>query len=401
MNYSKKLLLIMLALCMAATSAAIPAFARKYNISCMVCHSPSVPKLKPYGDTYAGDGFKLADYEAPRFFAETGDQKLSLIRNFPIAVRMDGYVQAIFDNEGGTDLSSPYLIKLLSGGQVSEHLAYYFYFYMDEHGEVAGVEDAYLMYDNLLNTGLDIILGQFQVSDPLFKRELRLTFEDYDLYTSKIGLSRISMKYEKGIMLTYSLPTATDLVFEVVNGNGLAEAGNRKFFDNDRHKSVLGRVSQDIGDHVRLGAVAYYGKEDLVNSDAIVRSEITNEALFLGSDATITLDDKLEFNLQYLFRQDSRVYANRFSNSPLTDVFTHALLGEVIFSPQGDESDWYAVALYNYVESGYNPADYHSATLHMGYLLRRNVRLGLEYTQVFTDPDDPYGRLSLGFTSAF
>lgn len=401
MNYSKKLLLILLALSMAATSAAIPAFARKYNISCMVCHSPSIPKLKPYGDTFAGDGFKLSDYEAPRYFADAGDQKLDLIRNFPIAVRMDGYVQAIFDDEGGTDLSAPYLIKLMSGGQLSEHLAYYFYFYMDEHGEVAGVEDAFLMYDNLLNTGIDIILGQFQVSDPLFKRELRLTFEDYDLYTSKIGLSRISMAYEKGIMLTYTLPTATDLIFEVVNGNGLAESGNRKFFDNDKHKSVLGRVSQDIGEYLRLGAVAYYGKEDLINSDAIISSEITNEALFLGSDASITMDDKLEFNLQYLYRQDSRVYASRFSNNPMTDVLTHAFMGEVIFSPQGDQSDWYAVGLYNYVESDYDPADYHSATVHLGYLLKRNVRLGLEYTQVLTIPDDPYGRLSLGFSSAF
>ena len=38
----------------------IPAFARKYNMSCKVCHSP-FPKLKPYGEDFAGNGFVLKD----------------------------------------------------------------------------------------------------------------------------------------------------------------------------------------------------------------------------------------------------------------------------------------------------------------------------------------------------
>jgi hypothetical protein len=398
MNLKKLLFLIVCLSCFAIQAYSIPAFARKYNISCMTCHAPSIPKLKPYGDQFAGDGFKLEDYEAPRYYTETGDPKLSLIRNFPIAIRMDGYVQVTFDGEGRTDLSSPYLIKLLSGGAVSEHLAYYFYFYMDEHGEVAGVEDAYLMYDNLFDTELDIILGQFQVSDPLFKRELRLTFEDYHVYTAAIGNSDISMKYDKGVLLSYSLPTSTDLIVEVVNGNGLTETNERKLFDKDKYKSYLGRISQNVGDFLRVGAVGYYGKE-------VIRREagpLTSEVNFLGGDATLSFSDKLEVNMQYLLRNDSKVLnPNQILETPMDDVSTTGILGEIIFSPQGDDSDWYAVGLYNYVESDYKPADYHSLTLHLGYLLRRNVRLAAEFTEVITDPDNPWGRLSIGFTSAF
>ncbi|MFO7933709.1 MAG: hypothetical protein R6U78_06475 [Bacteroidales bacterium] len=379
------------------TAEAIPAFARKYNISCTTCHTPSFPKLKPFGDQYAGDGFTLTEYQSPRYFTETGDEKLSLIRNFPIAVRLDGYVQVKIDNTGAVDLSAPYLLKLLSGGEISDHLAYYFYFYMDEHGEVAGVEDAFLMYNNLFDTELDIYLGQFQVSDPLFKRELRLTFEDYHVYTSRIGLSDISMKYDKGIMLTYGLPTGTGLVFEIVNGNGLAEANAMNFFDKDRHKSYLGRISQDIKDFLSIGLVGYYGRENMTNDF----ETLTNRALFGGADATVSLSDKLEINMQYLYRQDSEVLASTASLIPINDVITHGVMGEIIYSPKGDQSDWYAVGLYNYVESDFDPADYHSATLHLGYLLRRNVRLSLEFTEVFTNPDDPYSRISLGFTSAF
>ena len=32
---------------------AIPAFARKYQISCQVCHTPAMPRLKAFGDEFA------------------------------------------------------------------------------------------------------------------------------------------------------------------------------------------------------------------------------------------------------------------------------------------------------------------------------------------------------------
>ena len=49
------------------TLDAMPAFARKYQMSCKTCHSP-FPKLKPYGEEFAGNGFVLKDKEAPRYY---------------------------------------------------------------------------------------------------------------------------------------------------------------------------------------------------------------------------------------------------------------------------------------------------------------------------------------------
>ena len=70
---------------------AIPAFARKYQISCQVCHSPAMPRLKAFGDEFAGNGFRLTEYESPRYFIQTGDDKLSLFRELPLAIRIDGF----------------------------------------------------------------------------------------------------------------------------------------------------------------------------------------------------------------------------------------------------------------------------------------------------------------------
>jgi len=212
---------------------AIPAFARKYQISCQVCHSPAMPRLKGFGEEFAGNGFRLTEYESPRYFIQTGDDKLSLFRELPLAIRLDGHAMINFDNSGETNFASPYILKLLSGGELSEKLSYYFYFLLTEGGEIVGVEDAFLMYRDLLNTGINLYAGQFQASDPLFKGELRYTLEGYSIYEAKPGNSTASLKYERGIMIEKPLSTGTTIIAEVLNGCGL----EGPILDNDKFKT--------------------------------------------------------------------------------------------------------------------------------------------------------------------
>ena len=386
-------------LMLAEVTNAIPAFARKYRMSCTTCHAPAAPSLKDYGDDYAGAGFKLEEYDAPGYYVDAGDDNLSLLRNFPVAVRLDGFATYNNGNNENVDFGSPYLMKFLSGGALSNKVSYYFYFYFNERGEVAGVEDAYLMYDNLFGTELDIMLGQFQVSDPLFKRELRLELEDYELYTSQIGTSQINMKYDRGVMLTYGFKTGTDIAVEIVNGNGLSHAGDFHIFDNDRHKNYMGRISQNIGEYFRVGAFAYTGKEKLTNN---VNNTITNEVLIYGPDFTFNVDDKWNLNFQYTIRNDSEVFSNPNDLEAKEDIDTEGMMAELTYSPKAENSDWYLLTMYNKVASDYDPADYESLTFHAGYMLRRNVRLAGEYTyQLDGFEQSDFGRFSVGFVSAF
>ena len=99
---------------------AIPAFARKYNMSCKTCHEP-FPKLKPYGNEFAGNGFQLKDKDAPRYYVDTGDDYLSLIRDVPLAMRLEGYVTYNQGNAEQPDFTAPIVFKLLSGGAM--HMA--------------------------------------------------------------------------------------------------------------------------------------------------------------------------------------------------------------------------------------------------------------------------------------
>ena len=389
----KKIFLIpmMLFLVLGAADAlnGMPAFARKYQMSCKTCHAP-FPKLKPYGEEFAGNGFVLTDKEAPRYTADTGDAKLSLIRDLPIALRLEAFASLNSGNGKSLDLSTPYLIKLLSGGELFRGVSYYFYFFFSERGKIAGLEDAFIMFNDLLGD-LDVVVGQFSVSDPLFKGELRLTYENYRIYKIRPGLSGIDLSYDRGVMLTYGLKGGTDLVLEIVNGSGIgdSEANPGGRFDTDKYKNFLGRVSQGIGDSFRVGAFGYYGKEQGGNG-------LINSAWMAGADATWT-SPKLELNLQYVERRDK----NPFFLLGAAEITTRGGFAELIYLPRGDDSQWYGAGLFNWVESDRDELDYTAASLHGGWLLRRNFRLVAEATYAFRSDQGKYPRFGIGLVTAF
>jgi hypothetical protein len=361
---------------------AIPAFARKYRISCNTCHV-AVPKLKEYGEAYAGDGFVLPDGEEPaRANIDTGDESLLLMRELPIAVRFDAFIKAEDNDLAELDLGVPFGIKLLSGGRITKKISYYFYFYMDERGSVEGLEDAYLHFNNLGGTELDIMVGQFQVSDPLFKRELRLTFEDYSIYSARPGNSIANLTYDRGLMLTYSFDFGLDLVGEIVNGNGIGEAENR-LFDLDSRKNFALRASQSFGP-VRVGAFAYLGSERMDSAE--------NEISYWGPDATVG-NDHWELNVQFLQRKDTNPDFAANEDFTMNGGFL-----EFTFFPAADQSKWIFSALYNKTAADGNLYDYETGTFSLSHVVARNLRLLMEFTFDF-EREKP--RFVVGAVSAF
>ncbi|MBG0857983.1 MAG: hypothetical protein IQL11_00660 [Bacteroidales bacterium] len=375
----------------------IPAFARKYQISCQVCHSPAMPRLKAFGEDFAGNGFRMTEYESPRYFIPTGDDRLSLFRELPVALRMDGFVSYNFNNQNSADFGSPFVLKILSGGEISDKISYYFYFLFNERGTIAGIEDAFVMYHDFLGSGINFYIGQFQVSDPLFKGELRYTLEPYKIYSAAPGNSTADLKYDRGLIIEKDFRTGTTLVGEIVNGAGIGEADENYLFDKDKHKNFMLRINQSLGKGVTIGFFGYTGKEEL-SDPGMIFPTFTNEIRMYGPDLTLNLDDRLVLNLQFVRRTDLGVFPVT-GGMPINDIITHGGFAELIYSPKGDMSKWYLTGLMNLVESDFDELDYRSATLHAGYLLRRNLRFVAEYTQQFRN--SAYGRVNTGFITAF
>ncbi|MFC1619355.1 hypothetical protein ACFL45_05365 [Candidatus Neomarinimicrobiota bacterium] len=381
------------------TAYAIPGFARKYGMSCTTCHT-MFPKLKEFGEEFAGNAFVMEGQEPRRANTDTGDELLLLQRDFPVAVRFDVFAQAqTNDDHPAADFQTPWGVKLLSGGNVTEKIAYYFYFYMSEHGEVVGVEDAYLYFSNIFGSGIGAAVGQFQVCDPLFKRELRLTYEDYQLYKVRVGYVPTNLAYDRGIMLDWGAPWGTDIFLEVVNGNGIGESEDG-YYDGDNYKNVFLRASQGFGP-LRLGAFGYHAASSLNGQDNIM--------LAGGPDATLSAGP-LEINFQYLWRQDDNPYYQ--GDIPGDATITSGSLAEVIFSPRGDRSRWNLVGMYNqvtsdvvdkipleYIDTSYlYDIEYETVALAANYLVARNLRL---LAEVKYDLKAEQTRFVMGFVAAF
>ncbi|HDP68570.1 MAG TPA: hypothetical protein ENN20_08740 [Candidatus Marinimicrobia bacterium] len=394
MNKQWTLLIICLIIILISSQSAlaIPAFARRYKFSCNNCHDP-FPRLKDYGDEFAGNGFIEPNEEKSRDYISAGDDKLWLNRDFTVGIRFDAY--AMLETKGAIekDLQTPYGLKLLSGGTLYKKIGYYFYFYIYERGEVAGLEDAYIHFDNVFNSKLDIMVGQFQTCDPLMKRELRLTYEDYYILKKKIGNSNTNLAYDRGVIFAYGIEkTGTDIVAMLTNGNGIPEAGNNHRFDSDPYKNVGLRVAQGIGENIGIGGFYYRGEEAKLNGATVIIAT-TNVVQYFGPDVVLNLG-KLTFTGQYLIRMDSN--PNFIANPDETQ--TIGICAELVFAPKYDQSDFYWTLLYNNIESDIAAHNYHTIALSGTYLMARNLRLIAEYIH---DLEAENNLFILGLVSGF
>jgi hypothetical protein len=384
----------------AAPVSAIPAFARKYRVSCTLCHS-APPKLNEFGETFAGNGFELAPGEEPRDTVTTGDALLRLVNDIPLAVRLDMFAQlrtGLPEDATSVDLQTPWNIKLLSGGPIANKVSYYMYFFLGERGEVAGLEDAYVQFTDLASTGVSLMVGQFQVSDPLFKRELRLTVEDYQPYRVRVGEARADLTYERGLMGVFSPWAGADVALAIVNGTGLNAASEQRVFDTDDWKNFAGRISQSVGP-LRVGGYVYVANEE--------RPEAVNEMLVWGPDATLQLGTLGELNAQFLRRTDDDPF---FVGEDVAEETTvDAALAELVLWPQGPTGRLFLTGIFNWID-----ADEPVFSLRTGeaglldkytygagsasWLLQRNLRLTGEAGWDF---EAESARFTLGVMAAF
>ena len=369
---------------LATPADAIPAFARKYSLSCTACHAP-FPRLNAFGEDFAARGFRMPDpeVEAEKGEQPTGDPLLKLMKTIPLAFRAEGHVKYQENGEPDNEFEAPWLFKVLSGGPIGEKVSYYGYFII-EKGDVIGLEDAFLHFQQLFGSGVDLIFGQFQVSDPLFKRELRLSRADYEIYRTRIGDVRANLTYERGLMLTGTLPGEIDTVFEVVNGNGIPEGD----FDNDNNKNLALRLAREFG-RVRVGLFGYWGKEEQLETGR----EDTIE--YFGPDLKILFSDKWDLSMQYLVRNDDDPF---FLGADATEVETKGGFAELVFLPQGSQGRWAITAVYNKIDSDDPAALLEDVALSASYLYGRNIRIVAE---VGDDIEREAMRASLGVVTAF
>ena len=225
----------------------IPAFARMYGFSCQTCHY-SYPKLNPFGEQFIEKGYYLEGNDE-KIYQNVGDEKLNLFEKFPIAIRFNQLFEAkIQADSQHYQFLTPNFAKIFSGGPISKNLNFYTYLIIEE-GEAPKFEDAWI---NLHNEKLAFTIGQFQISDLMFMRELRLTISDYYIYK----FSDWPLTYHRGALFE-----APFISFGIVNGNGL------NFEDNNNQKLYFSRLEL-----FKFGIFGLYGEDfDSLNNYINIR----------------------------------------------------------------------------------------------------------------------------------
>lgn len=407
-----KVLLALLVLSSAYTPAsAMPAFAREYGVSCNVCHA-AYPRLNEFGNTFADDmNYRMPNWE--QLTVPTGDEQLALPKSLPVAMRMQAFIQGRegesidpvsgdIQADSGADFQSPYLVKLLSSAPLSDQISYYFYAIFAEkggNGEVI-VEDAWFSYNDLFNTGISAMLGQFQVSDVMFPREVRMTFQDFMLYRAA------GITYDRGILFGKGLGNF-DVSLGFVNGNGIEQnfsinsPGYRRpdrMFDNDTQKSVFGRVGSDIGP-LSVGLFGLSGRQMNAAGPAGTQSgNRRTEKLVAGIDVSGNIDGKWYWFGQFLW--------NRWADfiDPATDYEWSGGFAGVDYV---HSEKWVFSALVNLMEAGdfentdtiYEGLEMRTVSFAASYYFMRNVKGVIEANIDLLDDTPQTGQYFTGHLS--
>jgi hypothetical protein len=353
---------------------AIPAFARKYRQSCTTCHAP-FPRLKPYGDEFAGRGYRMEEGAEPaRATLDVGDDLLALPRDFPLAVRFDAFGDWSPDRTPQLDLATPLVFKALTGGAIAPGVSYYTYFIIENGGEAMGIEDAWVQFTGLLGLPLDLTAGQFQICDPIVKRELRLLRLDYDILRVTPRSSRSDLTYDRGLMLAWHAPGKVDAIAMLTNGNGIGPAAET--FDADKFKTIGLRLAREFGP-VRVGLFGSVGKArpDAAAILAGGSANQVNTTVFWGPDLRVDLGEWGQVAGQWLSRHDSNA---GFDPANTGETNTRGGWVEALLTPQGANGRTAVTALYNRVMSDDPGVDRESIGLGVSWLAARNVRLVAE-----------------------
>ena len=405
---SRFIVTLALATLVAPAALAMPVFARQYDISCNVCHV-AYPRLNAFGEAFAG-GMNMRMPDWRKITAPTPDEDLALPKVPPFAIRAQANVQARkgeevdpvtgpTGNKSGFDFQSPYLIKLLSSAPLSENITYYFYGIFAEKGAngEALIEDAWFRHKDAFGSGIAVQLGQFQLSDLMFPRETRMTFQDFMVYRMA------GVTYDRGLLFTRALgPVDTALGF--VNGNGINanftinSPGFRRpdrMFDNDSRKTVFGRVGMDIGP-VGVGLFGANGKQR--NATGAAGADLgtrDTDKRAVGLDLSGEIGGKLFWFAQGMW--------NRWDGflDPALDYKWRGAFAGVDYVPGGR---WVYSVLWNHTDAGdfentntvYEGIAMRTLSFAASYYFMRNVKGIVELNVDLLDPQPRTGPFFTG-----
>lgn len=412
----------------------IPNFSRKYEVSCSACHTV-VPDLKDEGKKFLKNGYRFDENERKNK-VEISDQFLYLPKEIPISFLLNlnatvsekekyNYQTKEYEKKDKLDFIFPYNFKLLSSGILYKNISYYFSL-VNANSLSSNISDVYFYIKLLKKFPLYIKFGQFQVSDQMFKSNLRLENSYYDVYIASPNYSFTNLYYDKGIQLMLNKEN-WEAILGVYNGGNRFVLPNPNLprepinnfneeieYDRDLSKNYSLRIKREFS-NTSLGIFYYSGRDhwELTYCEHECQYKtIKNKLSYQGIDFSIKIKEKLKINAQYLKRKDDNLLLNYYMDYAL--LFKESKMDggflELLFFPKGYDGKFVISLLYNKGNSElpdfsfynktqeYYELDFSNISLGLNYLLSRNIKFLAELKRDF---EREKNRFTLGFIAYF
>lgn len=270
---------------------AIPAFARKTGFSCMVCHSPSYPRLNSFGWKFKENGYQV-DTE-PNATEEKSvtkpEEYLDLLNNVPLALRIKGTVQ-LKDSHSNVAFEFPENVEVLSAGRIFNNISY---FYSQDLGTLTSgaspIGVGFIQFNNLIkDKWFNIRFGKFPIFGWHFDMEKNLVHNDYLIHETALGKNPFTLGESEMGLEIYGRPEGGPLFYHA----GIFESfGNFEEKETPKpynNKDLSLGLIYNLFDNQRFGLFSYYGKSLLpIEKQKPIESNFFN----LASSVNLDFDD--------------------------------------------------------------------------------------------------------------
>ena len=270
---------VVLLAALAEEAAAVPAFARRYGVSCRECHERGFPKLNLDGRRFKERGFRGPGDDTFDFAAWA--------RSLPVSARVQ--LEAGFG--GGEDDVQSAGVKGIAAGSLGDRLS----FWVDTGVRLrsgSGDTFAHTRPDNAW-ARLEVVRGgRLYVKGGRFELDLPFTQArspqplPYEIYAASTGRETDELGlFHDGVEVGGALPRDVRWSMAVVSGRDAPGAADDDTEAGGLDGNLFLRLAKSAGEH-RFGAFFYVGRNLLAPAPGL-RAE--DHLLRLGLDADLRL----------------------------------------------------------------------------------------------------------------